>query len=186
MRVQGAAPPPGPLIRQLIDFCLSVRLVSSSPYRCEGCSQAAAPLLCTQIGPSSIVRGSAEESQPCFLLSPCDKFGQVWGAEGRCVSSTEQRCCILTCHDTLLHRCLSKWEGRGCGQKGLGALCCASVLSQVHISGSWLMDVGTKAVASLVNCSTCPTPPWQCCLLPRVSLTGLTTQSFHPRHSSYN
>lgn len=42
-------------------------------------ARAAAPLLCTQIGQSSIVRG---KSRPRSLLSHCDKFRQVLGGRG--------------------------------------------------------------------------------------------------------
>lgn len=124
---------------------ISAYLCGLSPALTDARAGAAAPLLLTQIGQSSIVRGPAEESEPHSLLSHCDKFRRVLGGRGEIRHwSTDAAFWQLV---TLLHRCLRKREGRGRGHEGLRALHCARVLSQVHISVILLGNVRIKAVA---------------------------------------
>lgn len=137
------------LLRQALwsaSLLISAYLCGLSPALTDARAGAAAPLLHTQIGQSSIVRGPAEESKLHSLLSHCDKFGRVLGGRGE-IGVKHWGCVLFWQLVTLPHRCLSKREGSGSGQEGLRALRCGCVLSQVHISVILLGKVRIKVVA---------------------------------------
>lgn len=114
---------------------ISAYLCGLSPALTDARAGAAAPLLPTQIGQSSIVRGPAEESEPRSLSSHCDKFGRVLGGRGELGVRLQRCCCVLPACEPL-HRCLSKGEGSSCWHEGLRALHCAISSSYfTHFTG---------------------------------------------------
>lgn len=83
---------------------ISAYLCALSAALTDARAGAAAPLLLTQIGQSSIVRGPAEESEPHSLLSHCDKFRRVLGGRGEI-----RREAPMPRSDSVWRRCTGAW-----------------------------------------------------------------------------
>lgn len=118
---------------------ISAYLCGLSPALTDARAGAAAPLLHTQIGQSSIVREGASGGERASL--PLEPLWQIRAGFGGQRGHRHEA--LMLCSDSLWHCCTGAWaNGEG--------ICwghCACVLSQVHISVISLCNVRIKVVA---------------------------------------